>query len=88
MMVHSWHTQHLKLKYVEKDTGEEGYLSPQVNDWIHAFLKLVLDKCYLYRPFQISYRKSRLSHDHDASLFHRFICDKHRTVGVQKSVKD
>ncbi|XP_014681352.1 PREDICTED: vitamin K-dependent gamma-carboxylase-like [Priapulus caudatus] len=31
MMVHSWSTQHIKISFVNKDTGEEGYLDP--NAW-------------------------------------------------------
>lgn len=29
MMVHSWSSQHIKVTYVKKDTGEVGYLKPQ-----------------------------------------------------------
>ncbi|XP_030845915.1 vitamin K-dependent gamma-carboxylase [Strongylocentrotus purpuratus] len=28
MMIHSWHTQHVKVKYIDGKTGAEGYLSP------------------------------------------------------------
>lgn len=28
MMIHTWHTQHVKIKYVDGKTGEEGYLAP------------------------------------------------------------
>ncbi|KAI0230052.1 Vitamin K-dependent gamma-carboxylase [Lamellibrachia satsuma] len=30
MMVHSWSIQHVRISYVNKDTGDEGYLKPQV----------------------------------------------------------
>ena len=30
MMVHNWQIQHVKVMYVDKDTGEEGYLNPSV----------------------------------------------------------
>lgn len=28
MMVHNWQLQHVKITYINKDTGEEGYLNP------------------------------------------------------------
>ena len=30
MMVHSWSIQHVRISYVNKDTGDEGYMKPQV----------------------------------------------------------
>lgn len=31
MMVHTWTVQHMKITYVDKDTGEVGYLNPGVS---------------------------------------------------------
>lgn len=31
MMVHSWSTQHIRITYVDKATGKQGYLNPEVN---------------------------------------------------------
>lgn len=30
MMVHKWNTQHIKIRYVSRETGAEGFLDPQV----------------------------------------------------------
>ena len=30
MMVHTWNNQHIKIKYVNPSTGEQGYLDPEV----------------------------------------------------------
>ena len=30
MMVHSWNTQHVLIRYVDTATGNEGYLQPDV----------------------------------------------------------
>lgn len=32
MMVHTWNLQHLKITYIDKETGEEGYLNPKA--WV------------------------------------------------------
>ncbi|XP_071482923.1 vitamin K-dependent gamma-carboxylase-like [Diadema antillarum] len=34
MMVHTWETQHIKMKYVDGKTGEEGYLAPEY--WVES----------------------------------------------------
>ncbi|XP_052764482.1 vitamin K-dependent gamma-carboxylase-like isoform X2 [Mya arenaria] len=34
MMVHTWKLQHIKVTYVDRSTGEEGYLNPKV--WVQG----------------------------------------------------
>lgn len=31
MMVHRWSTQHIRITYVDKKTGDVGYLAPDVS---------------------------------------------------------
>ncbi|KAK2189601.1 hypothetical protein NP493_101g02046 [Ridgeia piscesae] len=60
MMVHSWTIQHVRISYVNKDTGDTGYLNPQ------AFTKV--DDRWSYRADTVKQYamciKERLAEDH------------------------
>ena len=46
MMIHNWDTQHIKVRYIRKDTGEEGYLDPQVRYTLLDLLSLFVNQLY------------------------------------------
>jgi vitamin K-dependent gamma-carboxylase len=77
MMVHSWHTQHIKIHFVDKETGEVHYLSP--NAWTrrrrwssHADMIHQYAKCIQQKLVEHNYTNVELYMDIWRSMNHRF----------------
>ncbi|XP_033644268.1 vitamin K-dependent gamma-carboxylase-like [Asterias rubens] len=78
MMVHSWHTQHVKLHFMDMETGEEGYLkteffSPRNGRWAsHADMIKQLGVCVSERLKTHGFEKPALYLDVWKSMNGRF----------------
>ncbi|XP_041478309.1 vitamin K-dependent gamma-carboxylase-like [Lytechinus variegatus] len=77
MMVHSWHTQHVKLKYIDGKTGNEGYLSPdywtESNRWAgHSDMTKQYATCIAHHLKDMGLSEPRLYMDVWKSMNGRF----------------
>ena len=77
MMVHSWHTQHIKISFYDKNTNKTHYLNPKAwtsskrwsshGDMMHQYAKCIKNKLNAY-----NYTNIELYIDVWRSMNHRF----------------
>jgi hypothetical protein len=77
MMIHSWHTQHIKVSFLDKQTGETHYLSPSAwttrRRWSsHADMIYQYSKCISTKLKAYNHTSIELYFDVWRSLNHRF----------------
>ncbi|ELT96478.1 hypothetical protein CAPTEDRAFT_169440 [Capitella teleta] len=78
MMVHSWSTQHIRITYVDKDSGKEGYLNPDAwtrggKRWCaHADMVKQYARCIEQRLKNFNITRTELYFDVWRSLNDRF----------------
>ncbi len=77
MMVHSWHTQHIKINFIDKKTNKTHYLNPKAwtnrRRWSsHADMIYQYANCIKERLHSYNYTEIELYMDIWRSLNHRF----------------
>ena len=76
-MVHSWHTQHVKIYFVDKTTNQTNYLNPRAwttrRRWSsHADMVHQYARCIEQRLAELNYTSIELYMDVWRSMNHRF----------------
>lgn len=77
MMIHSWHTQHIKIHFIDKNTNETHYLNPKAwtsrRRWSsHADMIYQYSNCIKERLRSYNYTNIELYIDVWRSMNHRF----------------
>lgn len=77
MMVHSWHTQHIKIYFLDKKTNKTQYINPKAwtsrRRWSsHADMIYQYSRCIKDRLGRFGYEEIELHMDIWRSMNHRF----------------